>query len=104
MVSDTLTEHDFGEQLLCAVFKFKGEYTLYWIYNFKQATFYPLPLKEKRGIRHMNSGCVLSWKKNCLLKKTWSDGILSGIFLFEFTILTLILFNSIFGCRTLFSR
>ena len=48
MVSDTLTEHDFGEQLLCAVFKFKGEYTLYWIYNFKQATFYPFAPEGKK--------------------------------------------------------
>lgn len=41
MVSETLREHEFGEQLLCAVFKFKDESDIYWIYNYKQATFYP---------------------------------------------------------------
>ena len=48
MVSETLTEHDFGEQLLCAVFKFKGEEEVYWIYNFKHATFYPFVPKGKQ--------------------------------------------------------
>jgi hypothetical protein len=49
MVSETLKEHDFGEQLLCAVFKFMGETDIYWIYNFKQATFYPfIPWKNKK--------------------------------------------------------
>ncbi|NJD76543.1 MAG: hypothetical protein FIB08_05525 [Candidatus Methanoperedens sp.] len=41
MVSETLTDHGFGEQLLCAVFKFKNESVVYWIYNFKQAKYYP---------------------------------------------------------------
>lgn len=41
MVSETLTEQDFGEQLLCAVFKFRNGSVVYWIYNFKQARFYP---------------------------------------------------------------
>lgn len=36
-----LNDPDFGEQLLCAVFKFKDESEVYWIYNFKKATFYP---------------------------------------------------------------
>lgn len=48
MVSDTLTEHDFGEQLLCAVFKFKGESLVYWIYNFKHGNYYPFIPKEKQ--------------------------------------------------------
>ncbi|HLB70513.1 MAG TPA: hypothetical protein VJJ51_05660 [Candidatus Methanoperedens sp.] len=49
MVSETLTEHDFGEQLLCAVFKFRGESEVFWIYNFKQASFYPfVPVPEKK--------------------------------------------------------
>ncbi len=49
MVSETLTEHDFGEQLLCAVFKFMGESDVYWLYNFKQAAFYPfVPMKNKK--------------------------------------------------------
>jgi len=49
MVSETLTDHDFGEQLLCAVFKFKDESVVYWIYNFKQAKYYPyVPKGEQR--------------------------------------------------------
>lgn len=49
MVSDTLVENDFGEQLLCAVFKFEDESEVYWIYNFKQAAFYPLvPKPDKK--------------------------------------------------------
>ncbi len=43
MVSLTLQEHRFGEQLLAAVFKFlaKGR-VVYWIYNYKRGAFYPL--------------------------------------------------------------
>jgi len=48
MVSDTLIENDFGEQLLCAVFKFRDESEVYWIYNFKQAAFYPFAPKGKQ--------------------------------------------------------
>ena len=48
MVSETLKEHGFGEQLLCAVFKFKDESEVYWIYNFKQGTFYPFVPKGKQ--------------------------------------------------------
>ncbi len=49
MVSETLTDHDLGEQLLCAVFKFKNESVVYWIYNFKQAKYYPyVPKGEQR--------------------------------------------------------
>lgn len=48
MVSETLKEHGFGEQLLCTVFKFKGESTVYWIYNFKQATYYPFVPRGKQ--------------------------------------------------------
>jgi len=48
MVSETLSENDFGEQLLCAVFKFKDESEAYWIYNFKKATFYPFVPKGKQ--------------------------------------------------------
>ena len=47
LVSETLKEHNFGEQLLCAVFKFRGESTVYWIYNFKQASYYPFVPKGK---------------------------------------------------------
>jgi hypothetical protein len=48
MVSETLVENDFGEQLLCAVFKFKDESEVYWIFNFKQAAFYPFVPKGKQ--------------------------------------------------------
>ncbi|MCE8426144.1 MAG: hypothetical protein J5U17_10260 [Candidatus Methanoperedens sp.] len=48
LVSETLTEEGFGEQLLCAVFKFKGEREVFWIYNFKQGAFYPFSPKEKQ--------------------------------------------------------
>jgi hypothetical protein len=49
MVSETLTDHGFGEQLLCAVFKFKGEKDVFWIYNFKQGKYYPfVPDGKKR--------------------------------------------------------
>ncbi len=48
MVSETLTEHGFGEQLLCAIFKFRDESLVYWIYNFKQASFYPFVPKGKQ--------------------------------------------------------
>lgn len=42
LVSMTLQEHGFGDQLLAAAFKFsdKGE-PVYWIYNYKRGTFYP---------------------------------------------------------------
>ena len=48
LVSETLEEHDFGEQLLCAVFKFRGEKEVFWIYNFKQAKYYPFVPKGKQ--------------------------------------------------------
>jgi hypothetical protein len=48
MISETLAENDFGEQLLCAVFKFKNGSEVYWIYNFKKATFYPFVPKGKQ--------------------------------------------------------
>ncbi|MGB9927518.1 MAG: PspA-associated protein PspAB [Methanosarcina sp.] len=56
LVSQTLEQHGFGEQILCAIFKFNSEpepgisgrerkngsrKEVYWIYNFKQGTYYP---------------------------------------------------------------
>jgi hypothetical protein len=41
MVSQILTERDFGQQLLCAVYRFRGEKIVYWIYSFKQGSYYP---------------------------------------------------------------
>jgi hypothetical protein len=58
LVSETLEEHGFGGQLLCAIYRFDSESeagepgrgkTVYWIYNFKQGTYYPfIPLSGKR--------------------------------------------------------
>lgn len=48
LVSETLKENGFGEQLLCAVFRFKGEKDVSWIYNFKQGAFYPFSPKDKK--------------------------------------------------------
>lgn len=43
MSSLTLQEHGFGEQLLAAVFTFlQDQSPVYWIYNYKRGTFYPL--------------------------------------------------------------
>jgi hypothetical protein len=41
MVSRILMEQGFGTQLLAAVYRFKGENTVYWIYNFKLGSYYP---------------------------------------------------------------
>lgn len=42
LVSLTLEDSGFGEQLLAAVFKFlEGSRPVYWIYNYKRGTFYP---------------------------------------------------------------
>lgn len=41
MVSQTLIDHGFGEQLLCAVYRFESKGPVYWIYNFKQDGYYP---------------------------------------------------------------
>ncbi|WP_292391824.1 PspA-associated protein PspAB [Methanosarcina sp. UBA5] len=58
LVSETLEEHGFGGQLLCAIYRFDSEpeagnsgrgKTVYWIYNFKQGTYYPfIPLSGKQ--------------------------------------------------------
>ncbi len=58
LVSETLEGHGFGEQLLCAIYRFDSEpeagkpgggKAVYWIYNFKQGTYYPfIPLSGKQ--------------------------------------------------------
>lgn len=48
MVSEVLIEHGFGTQLLAAVYRFQGEAVSYWIYNFKQGTYYPFVPKSGR--------------------------------------------------------
>ena len=46
MISQTLIDQGFGTQLLCAVYRFQGENTVYWIYSFKQGRFYPFVPQE----------------------------------------------------------
>lgn len=41
MVAQTMIEHGFGTQLLAAVYRFKGEVAVYWIYSFKLGSYYP---------------------------------------------------------------
>lgn len=42
MVSITLTDNGFGDQLLAAVFRFDtASHPVYWIYNYKRGAFYP---------------------------------------------------------------
>lgn len=42
LVSQTMIDNGFGEQLLCAVYKFHKEKSIiYWIYHFKQDSYYP---------------------------------------------------------------
>lgn len=49
MISQTLIEQDLGTQLLCAVYRFKGEKIVYWIYSFKQGAYYPfVPAGDKQ--------------------------------------------------------
>ncbi|AKB72790.1 PspA-associated protein PspAB [Methanosarcina mazei] len=68
LVSQTLEDRGFGEQILCAIYKFDrepeirtagqdeksrikgaGGKAVYWIYNFKQGTYYPfIPLSGKQ--------------------------------------------------------
>lgn len=58
LVSETLEDHGLGGQLLCAIYRFDSEpeagdsgrgKTVYWIYNFKQGTYYPfVPLSGKQ--------------------------------------------------------
>jgi hypothetical protein len=64
LVSQTLEERGFGEQILCAIYRYDSEpearaavsqgisdggKAVYWIYNFKQGTYYPfIPLPGKQ--------------------------------------------------------
>lgn len=43
MVSQTLQEHGFGDQLLAALFHFRyrGEQSVFWVYSYKRGKFYP---------------------------------------------------------------
>ncbi|MCL5257467.1 MAG: hypothetical protein M1319_06685 [Chloroflexi bacterium] len=50
VVSLTLQEHGFRDQLLAAAFKFfQDEQPVYWIYNYKRGSFYPFaPIEGKK--------------------------------------------------------
>jgi len=49
MVSQILMEQGFGTQLLAAVYRFRGEAVIYWIYNFKLGSYYPfVPMSERQ--------------------------------------------------------
>jgi len=64
LVSESLEEKGFGEQILCAIYRFDsepeagtagsegktgGRKVVYWIYNFKQGTYYPfIPLSDRK--------------------------------------------------------
>ena len=64
LVSETLEEKGFGEHILCAIYRFDsepeagtagsegktgGRKVVYWIYNFKQGTYYPfIPLSDRK--------------------------------------------------------
>ena len=49
MVSQILMEQGFGTQLLAAVYRFRGNVAVYWIYNFKLGSYYPfVPVKDQQ--------------------------------------------------------
>jgi hypothetical protein len=55
MISLTLQEHGYSDQLLAAVFKFlDNRQPVYWIYNFKRGTFYPFVPSGKGRERDNN--------------------------------------------------
>ena len=54
LVSLTLQDHGFGDQLLAAVFKFLDQgQPLYWIYNYKRGNFYPFVPQDSPGSETM---------------------------------------------------
>ena len=56
MVSQILMEQGFGTQLLAAVYRFKDENTVYWIYNFKLGPYYPFMPSGKPANGRKNRG------------------------------------------------
>jgi hypothetical protein len=49
MISQILMEQGFGTQLLAAVYRFRGEAVIYWIYNFKLGSYYPfVPASDRQ--------------------------------------------------------
>lgn len=56
VISQTLAEHGFGDQLLSAVFRFdtSRKQAVYWFYNYKRGAFYPF-VPEGRGQNRDNA-------------------------------------------------
>lgn len=51
-VSSSLIDGGYGEQILCAVFPFRNEKSVFWIYNYKRGDFYPfVPTDAKQHKR-----------------------------------------------------
>ncbi len=49
MISQTVIDKGFEEQLLCAIFEFIDKKKVYWIYNYKRGNFYPfVPFKSRK--------------------------------------------------------
>ena len=58
MVSQSLLEEGYSEQLLAAVFRFNDERMrpIYWVYNYKRGTFYPfVPRPDSRSHHRDNA-------------------------------------------------
>lgn len=79
MISQILMEQGFGTQLLAAVYRFKGESAVYWIYNFKLGSYYPF---APSGNQQRNTPLEFRLKSvmgaDCRLKKTKPSGIPCG--------------------------
>jgi hypothetical protein len=54
MVSQSLLEEGYSEQLLAAVFRFNDERArpIYWVYNYKRGTFYPFVPRPDSSSHH----------------------------------------------------
>lgn len=64
LISQTLIEKGFGAYLLCAIFRFGDDKPVYWVYNFKQARFYPfVPAGEK------NRDIAMEFRMRSLLER-----------------------------------
>jgi PspA associated protein B len=51
-VSSTLIDGGYGEQILCAVFPFRNQKNIFWIYSYKRGNFYPfVPVEPKEHKR-----------------------------------------------------
>jgi PspA associated protein B len=51
-VSSTLIDGGYGEQVLCAVFPFRNQKNVFWIYSYKRGKFYPfVPVEPKQRTR-----------------------------------------------------